>query len=226
MAPSPELFTVAPMKYPLATPRLVERACAHLVEVDPRFKETIEQVGVVRFAPPTMDHFAYLVRAIVHQQLATAAATTIHRRLGELVENNITAIDLVEKSEAEFRSAGISRNKFLAIRDLCERTIGGALPLDDVDLAQLDDSDIIHDLSEVRGIGPWTAQMFLLFQLRRLDVWPTGDLGVRRGHALMHDGEDLPPKALEIAGEILRPYRSVAAVYCWRAVDLTREKRL
>jgi DNA-3-methyladenine glycosylase II len=214
------------MRHPIATPKFVERACAHIVEVDPLFSETIGKVGFIRLAPPSSDHFAYLVRAIVYQQLAGAAAATIHGRLIGLVENKISAIELIKRREEEMRSVGISRNKFLAIRDLCERTLSGALPLNDDELAKLPDDDIIDDLSEVRGIGPWTAQMFLLFQLRRLDVWPTGDLGVRRGYGLIHNGDDLSPKELEAAGKILRPYRSVAAVYCWRAIDLAREQRL
>ena len=213
------------MSYPRATPSWVGRGCTHLIEVDPQFKATIERVGPVRFAPPTSDHFSYLVRAIVYQQLAGVAAATIHGRLAALVDNKIAAEVLIKRDEHELRAVGISRNKFLAIRDLCERTLSGALPLHDSDLDTLHDDDIIRDLSEVRGIGPWTAQMFLLFQLRRLDVWPTGDLGVRRGYGLIHPGTDLTVRELEAAGEVLKPYRSIAAVYCWRAIDFERSRQ-
>ena len=206
----------------VATPRAVKEACAHLSRVDRHLKSTIGNVGPVRFAPTKTDHFAYLVRAIIYQQLAGRAAETIHRRVISLLGDEVTPERILNKSAEELRAAGVSANKFLALQDLSVRAHSGALVLDDRELARLEDQEIIDELSGVRGIGPWTAQMFLMSQLRRLDVWPIGDLGVRRGYGLIHSAPELSPKQLEIAGERLRPYRSVAAVYCWRAIDLAR----
>lgn len=213
------------MTFPIATPRYVQQACAHLARVDPDFARTIDAIGIIRIPPPSADHFAYLVRSIIYQQLAGRAAETIHRRLVTLLEHDVSPQRLITKSSDELRSVGVSKNKFLALYDLAERTLNGALPLDSKALARLHDEVIIQDLSEVRGIGPWTAQMFLMSQLRRLDVWPTGDLGVRRGYGLIHGYDSPTPKELMAAGESLRPYRSVAAIYCWRAIDFDRAQR-
>lgn len=212
------------MSFPVATPRAVKEACAHLSRVDRHLASTINKVGPVRFAPTKTGHFAYLVRAIIFQQLAGRAAETIHGRVIALLEQQVTPRRILDKSAAELRAVGVSANKFLALQDLSERAHSGALALDDRELAHLEDQTIINELSGIRGIGPWTAQMFLMSQLRRLDVWPTGDLGVRRGYGLIHSAPEITPKELEIAAEDLRPYRSVAAVYCWRAIDLARDK--
>ena len=215
---------IAPMSFPVATPHAVKKACEYLSRVDRQLKSTIDKVGLVRFAPTKTSHFAYLVRAIIHQQLAGRAAETIHGRLIALLGNEVSPTRILSTSAEDLRRAGVSANKFLALQDLSERARCGALVLDDRGLACLDDHEIIKELSEVRGIGPWTAQMFLMSQLRRLDVWPTGDLGVRRGYGLIHSAPELSPNELELAGQALRPYRSVAAVYCWRAIDLARGK--
>src|SRR4029077_8639105 len=120
------------------------------------------------------------------------------------------------KPEA-MRAAGLSANKLAAIIDLAAKFVDGTVPTDD--LEELDDDEIVARLVTVRGVGRWTAEMFLLFQLRRPDVWPVDDLGVRNGWARIHQMATPPtPKALMLLGEILRPYRSTAAWYCWRAV--------
>ncbi|HUY07825.1 MAG TPA: hypothetical protein VMU99_11270 [Acidimicrobiales bacterium] len=212
------------MSFPKATPRAVTEACIHLSRVDRHFGFAINRIGPVRFTPPTSDHFSYLVRAIIFQQLAGRVAATIHGRLIALLGGEVTPGRLLDKRAEDLRAAGVSANKFLALHDLAERSHCGALTLDDHKLAKLEDAAIIDELCEVRGIGPWTAQMFLMSQLRRLDVWPTGDLGVRRGYGLIHASSELSPKELEQAGELLRPYRSVAAVYCWRAIDFARNE--
>ncbi len=192
----------------------------HLSRVDRHLKSTIAKVGQVRFAPTRTSHFAYLVRAIIYQQLAGRAAETIHGRVVALLEGDVTPERLLDQGADGLRAAGVSANKFLALQDLAVRTRDGRLVLNDRDLSRIGDHEIIQELSEVRGIGPWTAQMFLMFQLRRLDVWPTGDLGVRKGYGLIHSTPEISAKELEFAGELLRPYRSVAAMYCWRAIDL------
>lgn len=210
------------MRFPVATPRAVNEACTHLSRVDPQFGQIIDRVGPVRFEPTRIDHFAYLVRAIIYQQLAGRAAETIHGRVSALLDHEVTPVRILNKDAAAFRSVGVSANKFLALQDLSWRAQRGSLILDDRRLSGLVDEEIINELADVRGIGPWTAQMFLMSQLRRLDVWPSGDLGVRRGYSLIHSAPELTIKELAVAGEQLRPYRSVAAVYCWRAVDLAR----
>jgi len=123
--------------------------------------------------------------------------------------------------EAALRGAGLSTAKTASVRDLAARTAAGELALARV--SRFGDDEIVARLSEVRGIGRWTAEMFLLFELRRLDVWPTGDLGVRHGWRLAH-GLESPPSPAELAllGDPLRPVRSVAAWYCWQAVHIHR----
>lgn len=116
------------------------------------------------------------------------------------------------------RSAGLSAAKTAAIRDLAARVADGALPLDGIE--RLGDEEILERLVAVRGIGRWTAEMFLIFQLRRPDVWPVDDLAVRRGWSIIHGQATAPrPRDLEALGQGLRPWRSVAAWYCWRATD-------
>ena len=133
-------------------------------------------------------------------------------------DGDCSATRILETGRAALRTAGLSAAKAAAMWDLAERDLAGDLGL--AVLGRLGDEEVTARLVAVRGIGPWTAQMFLLFTLHRLDVWPTGDLGVRKGYALAFELEDLPsPADLERAGEPFRPYRSIAAWYCWRACD-------
>lgn len=168
--------------------------------------------------PRVADRFASLGRAIVYQQLAGAAAGAIWGRVLAALGGECTAVGVLEAGDAALRAAGLSAAKAAALRDLAERDVAGKLGL--AGLGRLGDEEVTARLVQVRGVGPWTAQMFLLFTLHRPDVWPVGDLGVRRGYALAYGLGDLPsPAALEEAGEAFRPYRSVAAWYCWRACD-------
>ena len=168
--------------------------------------------------PRTSERFASLARAIVYQQLAGAAAGAIWERVRATLDGECSATSILEAGPAVLRSAGLSAAKAAALLDLSERDLAGELGL--AGLGRLGDDEVIARLVAVRGIGPWTAQMFLMFTLHRPDVWPTGDLGVRKGYALAFGLADLPsPAALENAGEDFRPYRSVAAWYCWRACD-------
>src|SRR5207248_9300451 len=127
---------------------------------------------------------------------------------------------LLELSDEQLRAAGISANKAASLRDLATRVLDGTVVLNPRGLSRQSDEEITARLSTVRGIGPWTAHMFLLFQLRRLDVWPTGDFGVRRGYGLAWKVPMPSARALQPLGDPYRPYRSVAAWYCWRAVEL------
>jgi len=138
------------------------------------------------------------------------------------VGGSVTPQAVLATSPEMLRAAGLSGNKTAAIIDLATKATDGTVPLEDLD--SLDDEEIIARLSAVRGIGRWTAEMFLLFELRRPDVWPVDDYGVRNGWTLIHSLPELiKPKALVLEGERFRPNRSVAAWYCWQAVAILRK---
>ena len=181
----------------------------------------IKAAGKIELRPPNEDHFAALVRSIMYQQLAGAAALAIHTRFLGLFKEGLSPIAVLALPEGTMRSAGVSGAKQAAISDLALKVTDGTVPLHDVD--SLSDDELVKRMVQVRGIGRWTAEMFLMFQLRRPDVWPVDDYGVRKGWATAHRLKELPtPRALEAEGEKFRPYRSVAAWYCWRAVHLSR----
>lgn len=189
-----------------------------LAAADPRMAALIERVGPPDLREPRASAFEALARSVVFQQLAGAAASTIWGRFRALVPGTLTPEKVLALDEAALRGAGLSGSKAAAIRDLAVKASDGSVGLRG--LWRLSDEEVVEQLVTVRGIGPWTAQMFLMFQLRRPDVWPTGDLGVRKGYALIFELEDMPsPDELQSAGERFRPHRSVAAWYCWRAVD-------
>lgn len=168
--------------------------------------------------PRASERFASLARAIAYQQLAGAAASAIWARALVSLGGECSAQSILRAGEAVLRSAGLSGAKTAALLDLADHDLAGSLQLERI--GRLSDEAVVERLVQVRGIGPWTAQMFLMFTLHRLDVWPTGDLGVRRGFALAFGLTDLPsPGELDAAGEQFRPYRSVAAWYCWRACE-------
>jgi DNA-3-methyladenine glycosylase II len=160
-----------------------------------------------------------LVRAIVFQQLSTKAATTIHDRLvAHLPDKRPTPQALAALTEQQFRAAGISRQKFGYLRDLCEQVGRGAVPLEAVDA--MTDDEVIEALTKVKGIGRWTAEMFLIFRLQRPDVLPVGDLGVVTAIQKAYGLRKKPsPDRLRKLGEAWRPYRSVACWYLWRSLD-------
>ena len=190
----------------------------HIVSVDPAYARFIEAVGPFNPRPPDADAFNSLARAIVFQQLAGAAARAIHGRFAALFDGHPTAEAILRTPIDQLRGVGLSGNKAVSIADLALKTTDGTVPLDRLD--ELSDAEIVQRLVAVRGIGRWTAEMFLIFQLRRPDVWPVDDLGIRKGFAAIHGLPTPPtPKALDTLGEIYRPYRSTAAWYCWRAVD-------
>ena len=195
-------------------------AAAILAERDPVMRRLVAEAGLPRVRPPTESHFAALVRAIVYQQLAGAAAAAIHGRLIAAMGGEATPEGLLARSADELRAAGLSANKAASLRDLATKVLDGTVVLDPRGLRSERDDDVVARLSSVRGIGTWTAQMFLMFQLRRLDVWPTGDLGVRKGFGLAWGIPTPTPKVLEPLGDPYRPYRSVVAWYCWRAAEL------
>jgi DNA-3-methyladenine glycosylase II len=196
------------------------QAAAILADRDPVIAGLVAKVGPPRFRRPLDTPFAALVRAIVYQQLAGAAAATIHGRLLAALDGDASPESLLSLSDEAMRAAGLSANKAASLRDLALKVTDGTVAISSGGLARESDDEIVDRLSSVRGIGRWTAEMFLLFQLRRPDVWPTGDLGVRRGYGLAWGVAPPSPNELEPLGEPYRPYRSVAAWYCWRAVEL------
>jgi 3-methyladenine DNA glycosylase/8-oxoguanine DNA glycosylase len=177
------------------------------------------------FGPPDLrrgrvrrDHFAELCRMICYQQLAGRAAAAIHGRFAALYDGAPTAPAVLATPIDVLRGAGLSEAKARSILDLATKVDEGLVALDRV--ARLPDQEVIRELTLVRGIGEWTAHMFLMFQMGRLDVWPTGDLGVRAGYARLYGLDPAPtPKALFELGERFRPYRSLVAWWCWRAMD-------
>jgi DNA-3-methyladenine glycosylase II len=199
--------------------RSYQGAAAILAERDPVMRRLVEQAGPAKVPPPELTHFEALVRAVVYQQLAGAAASAIHGRLvaalGEVVPERVLALP-----EETLRSAGLSAAKAASIRDLAVKVADGTVVLDPAGLRAESDAEVVARLSTVRGIGKWTAEMFLMFQLRRLDVWPTGDLGVRKGFGLAWDIPTPTAKELDPLGDPYRPYRSVVAWYCWRAAEI------
>jgi len=196
-------------------------ASAAVAELDPVLARLVDQHGPMRIdpAPPVAGRFEALARSITFQQLAGAAASTIWGRVRALVPGAFTPEAVLALAEEDLAAAGLSGAKRAAIRDLALHVVDGRLRL--ARMGRMPDEEIVAELVQVRGIGPWTAEMFLMFSLHRLDVWPVTDLGVRNGWALAHASTTPPtPKELSELGERFRPHRSVVAWYCWRACDI------
>jgi DNA-3-methyladenine glycosylase II len=197
-------------------------AIADVAGRDPVLGALVAQVGPIKHRPRNPDgHFGALVRAIVFQQLAGVAANAIHGRVRALVPGDLTPEALQRVPDDALRGAGLSAAKLASLRDLSAKVLDGTVLLDAS--AKHGDDEIVERLTVVRGIGRWTAEMYLMFELRRLDVWPVDDLGVRQGYGFTW-GIDPPPTAKELTplGDRFRPYRSVVARYCWEAVALHR----
>jgi 3-methyladenine DNA glycosylase/8-oxoguanine DNA glycosylase len=189
---------------------------------DPVLADLVARAGPLSYRPRDPDGpFGALVRAIVFQQLAGRAAQAIYGRLRVALGDAVTPEAVAALSDTDLRTAGLSRNKMASLRDLSAKVLDGTLVL--TRTSRRSDEELLARLTTVRGIGRWTAEMYLMFQLRRLDVWPVDDLGVRQGYGLAW-GLDPPPTArqLEPLGDRFRPYRSVVARYCWAAVPLFR----
>jgi DNA-3-methyladenine glycosylase II len=196
------------------------QAARSLAEREPVIARLIEDAGLPSFPRPTETYFAALVRSVTHQQLAGAAAQAIHRRLVNTLDAEVTPERLLASPTEDLRAAGLSGNKVLSLQDLATKVLDGTVVLEPRRLARESDDDIVARLTTVRGIGKWSAEIFLMFQLRRLDVWPTGDLAVRKGFAVAWGIPTPTPKVLDGLGEPYHPYRSIVAWYCWRAAQL------
>src|SRR5438270_11468808 len=189
---------------------------------DPVLADLVAQVGPIAHRPRDPDWpFGALARAIVFQQLAGRAAQAIYGRVRATAGDTLTPETLGAASDAALRTAGLSANKLASLRDLSAKVLDGTVVL--TRTSRKSDEELIEALVTVRGIGRWTAEMYLMFQLRRPDVWPVDDLGVRQGYGLVWK-LDPPPTARELGplGERFRPYRSIVARYCWAAVPLLR----
>jgi DNA-3-methyladenine glycosylase II len=188
---------------------------------DPVLARLVQAVGPIRDRPRDPDgHFGALVRAIVFQQLAGRAAIAIHGRVRALVDGPFVPEAILAASDEDLRAAGLSAAKLSSLRDLSTKVLDGTIVLRRE--SRLSDEEVIARLGTVRGIGRWTAEMYLIFELRRRDVWPVDDLGVRQGYAQAWSLEPVPtPRELRPLGDQFRPYRSVVARYCWEALALT-----
>ena len=210
-------------------------ACEHLSRVDKQLARIIARTGPCWMQRETTQSiFDALLESIIYQQLNGKVAATIMSRVKALFPENTRRIrtrrglvdgfptpeQILAASEEHLRSAGLSRNKMLAIRDLAAKTVDGTVPT--VQQAhRMSDQELIERLVEVRGIGRWTVEMLLMFRLGRPDVLPVDDYGVRKGFAKMKKLAELPkPKELAAYGEKWKPYRSVAAWYMWRAAEM------
>ncbi|MCW2931027.1 MAG: DNA-3-methyladenine glycosylase [Actinomycetia bacterium] len=200
-----------------ASPR---RAAQLLAERDPTIARLVEEAGPPSFPKPAESHFAALARSVVYQQLAGPAARAIHGRLVESVGGEMTPERVLATPAETLRAAGLSARKVASLQDLSAKVLDGTVVLDARRLARESDQEVVARLTTVLGIGKWTAEIFLMFQLRRLDVWPTGDLGVRKGYGLAWKVPTPTPKQLDALGEPYHPYRSIVAWYCWRAAQM------
>lgn len=196
----------------------MRKAILHLKKADPILGSVIDRVGAYRieYREPS---FQTLVRSIVYQQLSGRVASVIFNRLAAMLpDGRLTPEAILKLTPAKMRRAGLSKQKTAYIRDLARKTVRGKVIFEA--LSDLADHEVIEHLTQVKGIGVWTAHMFLIFALQRPDVLPTGDLGVRSAIRKAYGLEELPPpKQMEELAASWRPYCSIAAWYLWRSLD-------
>ena len=205
-----------------------ELAVAHVRASDPTLARAIDEIGPFRMRlRPAPSVFAALAEAIAYQQLNGKAAAAIYARVCALFPRGLpTAARLLRTSEEKLRGAGLSRSKLLSLRDLAQKAEDGAIPTVG-EIQNMADETIIERLSEVRGIGRWTAEMLLMFRLGRPDVLPVDDFGVRKGFAIAFEKGEMPsPKELAAYGSRWKPYRTVASWYLWRVVERAAARKV
>jgi len=205
----------------MVTESQMKKIAKEISSRDARFARVIaaHPLCTVGRNPKPVTHFEALVESVISQQLAVKAADTIYGRVKELAKGRVIPSRIADISESDMRAAGVSGAKFKTIQGLADAAITKKIKINS--LHEIDDDQLIFDqLTNLWGIGPWTVDMFMMHQLGRLDIWPTGDLGVRRGWEKIYAlTEEIEPKVLEKKGEKFRPYRSVVAWYCWRALS-------
>lgn len=195
-------------------------ALSHLRSADPVLAAVIDRVGDCQLgqSQQTGDLFTSLTEAILYQQLSGKAAAAIHRRFLELYSNPPTANDMLNTTDERLRSVGISRPKIIYLKDLAQRIQTDLPTLEMVEA--MDDETIVQTLTQVKGIGRWTAQMLLIFRLHRWDVLPVDDLGIRTAIQRLYNLPELPTKTTtEKLGNPWKPYRTIASWYLWRSLD-------
>jgi DNA-3-methyladenine glycosylase II len=202
----------------------MRRIVTEVGELDKKFEPLIARrpLCTIGRSARTETNFESLVSSVISQQLATKAAETIHGRLVIACKGTITPRKLVKLEDLELRSIGVSGAKARTLKGLAGAVIDKSIPIDRIDEIH-DDQEIFDSLTSLWGIGRWTVEMFMIFQLGRLNIWPTGDLAVRRGWDIVHkNNEEVQAKTLDVLGEKLHPYRSVVAWYCYQAVHESR----
>jgi DNA-3-methyladenine glycosylase II len=196
----------------------MRKAVNHLKNCDPVLRAIIERVGPCRMAY-SVPEFSSLAEAIVYQQLNGKAAVTIFKRFSDLAGDPPTPEGILQLSDEQLRSVGLSKQKSSYLKDLAAKTSSGLLNFNG--LHELPDEEVIKHLTQVKGIGVWTAHMFLIFSLRRPNVLPTGDYGVQVAVKKHYRKRKLPkPKDMEKIARAWEPYRSVACWYMWRSLDI------
>ena len=199
-----------------------EAAIEHLTKADKVLARLIRKVGPCEFKPRTRcSPFQALVQSVAHQQLNGTAANTILKRVMALYPRRKfpTPDDVLATPDEKLRGAGLSRAKVASVKDIAAKTVEGVVPPARV-MAKMPDAEILERLTTIRGVGPWTVEMLLIFTLGRSDVLPATDFGVRKGFAVVFMLDELPkPKELVEHGERWRPYRSIASWYLWRGLD-------
>jgi DNA-3-methyladenine glycosylase II len=200
------------------------RALKHLRRVDPALGAVIDRVGPFKLvARADGSHFDHVVRSIVGQQLSGAAAQTIYKRVLALKGGTPPKpADFLKFPVATLRAAGLSGRKVEYVKELAQRTHEGSIAI--LKIHEMDDAGVMETLVSVRGIGPWTAQMVMMFRLGRPDIFPELDLGVQKGIQKLRRMRKLPtPKQMEKIGRAYAPYRTYAAWYLWRSLELPEE---
>lgn len=200
------------------------KAIRHLRTVDPALGEVIARVGPYRLVPRAEgSHFDHVVRSIVGQQLSGKAAQTIYSRVLALKGGRPpTPADFLKIPDAKLRAAGLSGRKTEYVKELARRTHDGSLAI--LEIHEMEDDAVMETLVSVRGIGPWTAQMVLMFRLGRPDVFPELDLGVQKAVQKLRGMRKLPtPKQMVKIGQAYAPYRTYAAWYLWRSLELPED---
>lgn len=190
---------------------------AHLRKNDASLKAVIRAVGPFTLRP-AKNRYEMLVRSIISQQISVSAASSIRTKLFHLVDNDVAADRIQELGDEQIRAAGVSPQKLRYMRDLSSRVAEGRLPLSQ--FGRLSDDAVVERLVEVKGIGEWTAQMFLIFALGRLDVLPHADVGIQNAIQNLYSLSSRPDRStIEEIAQPWRPYASVASWYCWRSLD-------
>lgn len=209
----------------MPTPLSPDEIAASIIKRDRAFKKLIKEIGPPppRRSAPVAQRFPTLARSITYQLLAGKAANTIHQRVIDLCDGHVSAESITSAGHERLRAVGLSNAKAAAMLDLAERTLDGRVQL--ARHGRMSDHEVLVDVVAVRGVGPWTAQMYLMHTLARHDVWPAGDFGVRNGWSIVHNLDELVSEGeLGKEGDAFTGVRSDVAWYCWEAVGLSRAK--